>query len=92
MAENGDSIYFRRFPDRIHAFWSQKIYTVPIFLCGQALLPVDLMNPLIIWLASTHSDGVTGCRFVGWKWVADIDPDEAAQGAREEPVFHGQEG
>ncbi len=58
----------------------------------QTLLPVDIMNPLIIWLASAHSDGVTGCRFVATKWVADMDPDAAAHGAREEPVFHGQEG
>ena len=59
---------------------------------GQALLPVDIMNPLIVWLASLHSDGVTGCRFVGRKWQPDLDPDAAAHGAREEPVFHGQEG
>lgn len=59
---------------------------------GQTLLPVDIMNPLIVWLASTQSDGVTGCRFVGRLWNADLPPDEAAQGAREEPVFHAQLG
>lgn len=56
----------------------------------QALLPADIMNPLIIWLASERSDGVTGCRFVGKKWDSSLPPDEAAQAAREEPVFHGQ--
>jgi len=58
---------------------------------GQTLLPIDIMNPLVIWLASTRSDGVTGHRFVGKLWDPALDPDAAAQGAREEPVFHGQE-
>lgn len=57
---------------------------------GKALLPADIMNPLIIWLASDNSDGVTGCRFVGKKWDASLSPDAAAQAAREEPVFEGQ--
>jgi NAD(P)-dependent dehydrogenase (short-subunit alcohol dehydrogenase family) len=57
---------------------------------GKALLPADIMNPLIIWLASDRSDGVTGCRFVGKKWDSSLPPDKAAQTAREEPVFQGQ--
>lgn len=57
---------------------------------GQVLLPVDIMNPTIIWLASELSDGVTGCRFVGKKWDPDLPPHEAALGAREEPVFINQ--
>lgn len=57
---------------------------------GQVLLSVDIMNPLIIWLASERSDGVTGCRFVGTKWNSSLPPDEAANAAREEPVFTDQ--
>lgn len=57
---------------------------------GTVLLPVDIMNPLIIWLASGSSDGTTGCRFVGKKWDSSLPPDKAADAAREEPVFHGQ--
>jgi len=57
---------------------------------GQVLLPVDIMNPLVIWLASERSDGVTGCRFVGKKWDPGLPPHEAAWGAREEPVFINQ--
>jgi 3-oxoacyl-[acyl-carrier protein] reductase len=57
---------------------------------GQVLLPVDIMNPLIIWLASELSDGVTGCRFVGKKWDSSFPLDQAAHAAREEPVFQDQ--
>ncbi|MFC1815335.1 SDR family NAD(P)-dependent oxidoreductase [Thermodesulfobacteriota bacterium] len=57
---------------------------------GRTLLPADIMNPLIIWLASDRSDGVTACRFVGKKWDSSLPPDEAAQTAREEPVFQDQ--
>ncbi len=57
---------------------------------GAALLPGDIMNPLLVWLASDRSDGVTGCRFVGKKWDASLRPDEAAERAREEPVFQDQ--
>ncbi len=56
----------------------------------QKLLPIDIMNSLVIWLASTRSDHVTGGRFVGRLWDPALAPDDAAQGAREEPVFHGQ--
>ena len=57
----------------------------------QNLLPVDIMNPLMIWLASKRSDHVTGHRFVGRLWDPALAPDDAAECAREEPVFHGQE-
>ena len=56
----------------------------------QPLLPADIMDPLAIWLASTNSDGSTGCRFVGRLWDPALPPNEAAQGAREDPVFQGQ--
>jgi NAD(P)-dependent dehydrogenase (short-subunit alcohol dehydrogenase family) len=57
---------------------------------GETLLPGDIMNPLLIWLSSERSDKVTGCRFVGNKWDGSLPADEAAQAAREEPVFREQ--
>jgi hypothetical protein len=54
---------------------------------GMTLLPVDIMNPLAVWLASAESDGVTGARFVGAKWNPGLPPGEAAMAAREQPVF-----
>jgi len=57
---------------------------------GQVLLPVDIMDPLAVWLASDQSDGTNGCRFVGKLWNADLTPTDAANGAREEPVFADQ--
>lgn len=57
---------------------------------GQVLLPVDIMDPLAVWLASDQSDGANGCRFVGKLWNPDLPPTEAANGAREEPVFAEQ--
>jgi NAD(P)-dependent dehydrogenase (short-subunit alcohol dehydrogenase family) len=57
---------------------------------GEVALRGSIMNPMLIWLVSDHADGVTGCRFVGKKWDASLPPDEAAERAREEPVFQGQ--
>lgn len=57
---------------------------------GQVLLPVDIMDPLAVWLASVQSDGVNGSRFVGKSWNPELPPGEAAHGAREEPVFAEQ--
>lgn len=57
---------------------------------GQVLLPVDIMNPLAVWLASDLSDGTNGSRFVGKLWTPDLPPTDAANGAREEPVFADQ--
>jgi len=57
---------------------------------GQVLLPVDIMDPLAIWLASDQSDGTNGARFVGKLWNPDLAPTDAANGAREEPVFAEQ--
>lgn len=51
------------------------------------LLPVDIMNPAIVWLASRRSDGKTGGRYIGRLWNAKLPPDEAAAGAFTEPVF-----
>lgn len=41
----------------------------------------------IIWLASDLSDGKTGGRYVGKNWDPPLPPDEAAEKAREVPVF-----
>lgn len=57
---------------------------------GQVLLPVDIMDPLAVWLASSQSDGTNGCRFVGKLWNPEIAPADAANGAREEPIFAEQ--
>jgi 3-oxoacyl-[acyl-carrier protein] reductase len=51
------------------------------------LLPVDIMDPAIVWLASKRSDGKTGGRYIGKLWNAALPPDQAAAGAFTEPVF-----
>ena len=51
------------------------------------LLPVDIMNPAIVWLASRRSDGKTGGRYIGRLWNEKLPLDEAAAGAFTEPVF-----
>lgn len=56
----------------------------------QALLPVDIMDPLAVWLASPRSDAANGCRFVGKLWNPELSPTEAANAAREEPTFMEQ--
>lgn len=54
------------------------------------LQPVDIMNPLAVWLSSDRSDGVTGCRFNAKLWTPELSVDLAARKAREEPVFSSQ--
>ena len=54
---------------------------------SRELQPVDIMDPLAVWLASEHSDGVTGCRFNAKFWDPSVNFNQAARGAREEPVF-----
>ena len=54
---------------------------------GRKLLPVDIMNPLAVWLASDLSDGKTGGRYVGKLWDAGLPPNDAAERAREAPVL-----
>jgi 3-oxoacyl-[acyl-carrier protein] reductase len=58
---------------------------------GQTLLPADVMNPLLTWLCSARSDGVTGGRFNGSLWDPALDPDAAGLGCREPASFHGME-
>jgi 3-oxoacyl-[acyl-carrier protein] reductase len=45
---------------------------------GKPLLPMDIMNPALVWLASDLSDGCTGNRYVGKLWDAGLLPGEAA--------------
>jgi 3-oxoacyl-[acyl-carrier protein] reductase len=56
---------------------------------GRDLLPVDIMNPVLVWLCSAHSDGATGARYVGALWDGAADPDIAAAGCREDPSIRG---
>lgn len=51
------------------------------------LLPVDIMDTAIVWLASRRSDGKTGGRYIGRLWNDKLPPDEAAAGAYTPPVF-----
>lgn len=55
---------------------------------GQSqLLPVDVMNPLAVWLASDLSDGKSGGRYVGKLWDSSLAPSAAAAGCLEAPVL-----
>jgi 3-oxoacyl-[acyl-carrier protein] reductase len=54
---------------------------------GVRLLPVDIMNPAIVWLASRRSDGKTGGRYIGRLWDTRRPPDEAAAGASTPPAL-----
>ncbi len=51
------------------------------------LLPIDVMNPVVVWLASDLSNGMTGGRYVGKFWDDGMAPDEAARRCLEEPVL-----
>lgn len=51
------------------------------------LLPVDIMNPAVVWLASRRSDGKTGGRYIGKFWDSSLPPDAAADGASTSPAL-----
>jgi 3-oxoacyl-[acyl-carrier protein] reductase len=53
------------------------------------LLPADIMNPVLVWLCSKRSDGVTGWRFNGSLWDSSLAPDAAAARCRENPSISG---
>lgn len=53
---------------------------------GKPLLPMDIMNPVLLWLASDLSDGVTGRRYIGKLWDNSLPPSEAAARAEEAPA------
>lgn len=54
---------------------------------GRVLLPVDIMNPLVIWMVSDLAKGKTAKRYVGKLWDASLAPDQAAENACEAPAF-----
>lgn len=54
---------------------------------GVTLLPVDIMNAAIVWLASRRSDGKTGGRYIGRLWDTRLPPDEAAARAATPPAL-----
>ena len=54
---------------------------------GKPLLPMDIMNPALLWLASELSDGVTGRRYIGKLWDNSVPPGEAAARAEEAPAL-----
>ncbi len=47
----------------------------------------EVIVPAAVWLASGASDGITGCRYVGAKWNAELNDQEAAEIAREAAIF-----
>ena len=50
---------------------------------GKPLLPMDIMNPTLIWLASDLSNDRTGNRYVGKLWNSQLPPTDAAAAANE---------
>jgi 3-oxoacyl-[acyl-carrier protein] reductase len=54
---------------------------------GRALLEPEVMIAPMLWLASPHSDGISGKRYVGKLWPPGIDVAEAAARSLEPPVL-----
>ena len=50
--------------------------------------PTQVIVPAAIWLASSGSDGITGCRYIGANWDKNLPAKEAAENAREKAIFH----
>jgi NAD(P)-dependent dehydrogenase (short-subunit alcohol dehydrogenase family) len=50
------------------------------------LLPASVMNDALLWLLSDQSNTITGRRFVGRLWDANLAPSEAAQRAIQSTV------
>lgn len=46
-----------------------------------------IMAPIAVWLASEHSNGVSGCRYNARKWNSALPPHQAAERAREPAIF-----
>ncbi|MDX1485122.1 MAG: SDR family oxidoreductase [Alphaproteobacteria bacterium] len=56
---------------------------------GRTYLPVEVMNPVLIWLCSGRSDGVTGGRYNGSLWDPKKEIDAAGAACREPAAFIG---
>lgn len=54
---------------------------------GRTLLPVDIMNDALVWLASPMADNINGARYVGKLWKSSLTLEEAAAQALEPPVL-----
>ena len=54
---------------------------------GRKLLPVDIMNDPLLWLASHHADSINGARYVGRNWNSSLSLEEAAAQSLEAPVL-----
>jgi 3-oxoacyl-[acyl-carrier protein] reductase len=54
---------------------------------GRRVYEPEAMGPPAVWLASDESAAYTGCRFDADKWDETLSHDEAAERARELPVF-----
>ncbi|MFT5540517.1 MAG: NAD(P)-dependent dehydrogenase (short-subunit alcohol dehydrogenase family) [Alphaproteobacteria bacterium] len=57
------------------------------YLTDRKLVDPAVMRDPIVWLASEHSDGHTGGRYLGTLWDAALEPTAAAKGALEPPVY-----
>ena len=56
---------------------------------GRKLLPVEVMNPLLVWLCSPRSDGHTAGRYNGSLWDSSREVDAAAAACLEEASIRG---
>ena len=54
---------------------------------GPKLLPVEIMNDALLWLASPLADNINGARYVGKNWRPSLALEEAAAQALEAPVL-----
>ena len=54
---------------------------------GRPVYEAESMAAPVVWLASNDSAAYTGCRFNAHKWDGALPGDEAAEGARELPIF-----
>jgi NAD(P)-dependent dehydrogenase (short-subunit alcohol dehydrogenase family) len=54
---------------------------------GRTVYAPEDMGPPAVWLASDASSAYSGCRFNAARWEAELPPAQAAEAARELPVF-----
>jgi 3-oxoacyl-[acyl-carrier protein] reductase len=54
---------------------------------GRAVFEAEAMAAPAVWLASDESGAYTGCRFNAAKWDPTLPAHEAAEAARELPIF-----
>ncbi len=54
---------------------------------GRVLLEPEVMIAPMLWLASNHSDGITGKRYVGKLWTTEMSLEAGVVAALEAPVL-----